>query len=139
MVYAVSCGCFCDVKRASVFLMASIAALYSPLAIAPARAFDFFGLLGSEEDAPPPSPEVLPYKLEFTGVDDDKALAQNLKDASNVWRLRLQAPASGAGLTRRVVGDFPNLADALWASGYFDAQVEATVAGVEIYPGWARN
>ena len=134
MVYAVSCGCFCDVKRASVFLMASVAALYSPLAIAPARAFDFFGLLGSEGDAPPPSPEVLPYKLEFTGVDDDKALAQNLKDASNVWRLRLQAPASGAGLTRRVVGDFPNLADALWASGYFDAQVEATVAGVEIYP-----
>ena len=134
MVYAVSCGCFCDVKRASVFLMASVAALFSPLAIAPASAFDFFGLLGSEEDAPPPSPETLPYKLEITGVDDDKALAQNLKDASNVWRLRLQAPASGAGLTRRVVGDFPNLANALWASGYFDAQVEATVAGVEIYP-----
>ena len=134
MVYAVSCGCFCDVKRASVFLMASVAALFSPLAIAPASAFDFFGLLGSEEDAPPPSPETLPYKLEITGVDDDKALAQNLKDASNVWRLRLQAPASGAGLTRRVVDDFPNLADALWASGYFDARVEATVAGVEIYP-----
>ncbi len=37
-------------------------------------------------------------------------------------------------MTRRVVGDFPNLADALWASGYFDAQVEATAAGVEIYP-----
>ena len=95
-------------------MMASVAALFSPLAIAPATAFDFFGLPGSEEDAPPPSPETLPYKLEITGVDDDKALAQNLKDASNVWRLRLQAPASGAGLTRRVVGDFPNLANALW-------------------------
>ena len=134
MVYAVSCGCFCDVKRASVFLMASVAALFSPLAIAPAGAFDFFGLLGSEEEPPSPSPETLPYKLEFTGLDDDKALAQNLKDASNVWRLRLQAPASGAGLTRRVVGDFPNLANALWASGYFDAEVEATVAGAPIYP-----
>ena len=134
MVYAVSCGCFCDVKRASVFLMASVAALFSPLAIAPAGAFDFFGLLGSEEEPPPPSPETLPYKLEFTGLDDDKSLAQNLKDASNVWRLRLQAPASGAGLTRRVVGDFPNLANALWASGYFDAEVEAKVAGVPIYP-----
>ncbi len=114
--------------------MASVAALFAPQAIAPAEAFDFFGLFGSGEEPPPPSPETLPYKVEFAGVDDDKALAQNLKDASNVWRLRRQSPSSGAGLARRVVGDFPNLAEALWASGYFDAQVEVKVAGVAIYP-----
>lgn len=116
-----------------MLLLASVAALFAPQAIEPAGAFDFFGLFASDEE-PPPNPVTLPYKLEFTGLDDDKALAQNLKDASNVWRLRLQSPASGAGLTRRVVGDFPPLAEALWAGGYFDAHVEAKVADVAIYP-----
>ncbi len=109
-------------------------AFFAPRGPAPAAAFDFFGLVGSSEDSPSPSSEALPYKLEFAGVDDDKALAQNLKDASSSWRLRLQPPASGAGLARRVASDFPSLAEALWASGYFDARIEATAAGVSIHP-----
>lgn len=100
---------------------------------APARAFDFFGLFGEPEKASPSAGSVA-YEITFSGLDDDGKLEQNLKDASNSWRLRLESPETGVGLTRRVVADFPRLADALWASGYFNATVRASVAGVGVSP-----
>ncbi len=99
----------------------------------PGRAFDFFGLFGSPEQATP-TPDGIAYDVVFEGVGDDSRLAEALKDASGVWRLRLQPPSSGVALSRRVVSDFPDLANALWASGYFDASVSVTVAGVAITP-----
>lgn len=99
---------------------------------APARAFDLFGLFGAPEKAQP-SPDAVAYDIAFTGLDDGK-LEQTLKDASNSWRLRLDSPSAGAGLTRRVIADYPRIADALWASGYFDATVRARVAGVYVSP-----
>ncbi|QGM48120.1 BamA/TamA family outer membrane protein [Methylocystis heyeri] len=111
-----------------------MAALITPSLGGQARAFDFFGLLGSEEEPPPPSPDALPYKIEFSGLDDDANLAQRLKDASNSWRLRLQPPVGGVALAQRVVADLPRIGEALWGDGYFDAQVKAEVAGVEIFP-----
>ena len=111
-----------------------MAALSTPALIAPARAFDFFGLFGSEDEPPAPSAEALSYKLEFSGLDDDKALAQNLKDASNGWRLRKESPLSGAALAQRVIADYPRIGEALWGAGYFNAQVTAEIAGVEVFP-----
>jgi len=97
------------------------------------RAFDFFGLFGAPEQAQP-TQSGLAYEVTFEGVGDDSRLAQALKDASGVWRLRLEPPSSGVALSRRVVSDFPELADALWASGYYDASVSVTVAGVSVSP-----
>lgn len=99
----------------------------------PARAFDFFGLFGAPEKAEP-SAEAVAYDISFTGLDDAGALDQNLKDASNSWRLRLEPPSTGAGLARRVVADFPRLADALWANGYYNATVRASIAGARVGP-----
>ncbi len=97
------------------------------------RAFDFFGLFGSPEQAKP-TQDGLAYDVAFEGVGDDSRLAEALKDASKVWRLRLEPPSSGIALSRRVISDFGDLADALWASGYFDASVTVTIAGVPVTP-----
>ncbi|MCC3246044.1 autotransporter assembly complex protein TamA [Methylocystis sp. WRRC1] len=99
----------------------------------PSRAFDFFGLFGEPEKATP-NPETVAYEVSFAGLDGDGALDQNLKDASNSWRLRLESPDAGVGLARRVVADYPRLTDALWANGYFNATVRASVAGVAVSP-----
>jgi translocation and assembly module TamA len=103
------------------------------LSHAPARAFDLFGLFGGEQQATPNADSVA-YEIKFLGVDDNAGVAQNLKDVSNSWRLRLESPSSGAGLARRVVADFPKLAEALWANGYYDADVRARVADVAVFP-----
>ena len=97
------------------------------------QAFDFFGLFGAPQQATP-TPDGIAYDVAFDGVGEDSRLAEALKDASKVWRLRLEAPSSGVALSRRVVSDFPDLANALWASGYFDASVRVTVAGVAVSP-----
>ena len=103
-----------------------------------AWAFDFFGLFGPGAEQPPaPSPDAVPYTLEFGGVDGHPDVAANLKDASNAWRLRQEAPPNGDGLTRRLIGDFPRLADALQANGYFDGSVHVEIAGVEVGPDGA--
>jgi translocation and assembly module TamA len=122
------------VKRASFVLTVSVVALLTPGAVGSAKAFDLFGLFGADDEPPAPSPEALPYKLEFSGLDDDKPLAQNVKDASNSWRLRLQSPLGGAALAQRVVADFPRIGETLWGAGYFNAQVAVQIAGVEILP-----
>jgi translocation and assembly module TamA len=100
---------------------------------APARAFDFFGLFGAPEKAEP-SPDTIAYDISFTGLDEADGLAQNLKEASNGWRLRLESPSTGVELARRVVADFPRLAAALWANGYYNATVHAEVAGTLVEP-----
>lgn len=99
----------------------------------PARAFDFFGFFSEPEKAEP-KPEAVAYDVTFAGLGDDGALEQTLKDASNSWRLRLDSPSAGVGLTRRVIADYPRITDALWASGYFNATVRATVAGAPVSP-----
>lgn len=96
-------------------------------------AFDLFGLFGAPEQAAP-TPDGVAYEVVFEGISDDSRLAEAVKDASKVWRLRLEAPSSGIALSRRVVSDFGDLADALWASGYYDASIAVTVAGVAVTP-----
>jgi translocation and assembly module TamA len=110
----------------------ALAALCDPTA--PARAFDFFGLLGSEEELPAPSMDALPYKIEIIGLDDQPQLMRLIEDSSSAYRLRMQPPAAGAGLARRIVADVPHLAEALWANGYYDAEIKASLVGVPIQP-----
>ena len=118
-----------------ILLIAALGALvFSPPAASTAVAFDFFGLFGAKEEAPTPRADALPYAIEITGLDGHKDLEPAIKDASNMWRLRQEAPSTGAGLSRRAVADYPRLSEALRASGYFDASVRITVAGVPINP-----
>ncbi len=117
-------------RPARLYLTAALCVLCG-CASAPAQAFDFFGLFGEEKAEP--RPDAVAYEASFTGVDDGK-LEQALKDAANSWRLRLESPASGIGLARRVVADYPRVTDALWASGFFNATVRASVAGVAVTP-----
>ncbi|RZK87309.1 MAG: outer membrane protein assembly factor, partial [Methylobacterium sp.] len=88
------------------------------LAVGPARAFDLFGLFGSEEEPPAPSAGALPYTVKFSGIDDDDVL-RALQDTSSLYRLRQEAPPDGEGLVRRAEADQRRLADVLSGYGYY--------------------
>ena len=92
-----------------------------------AEAFDLFGLFGSDDTPPPISAQALPYAVEFDAGDADKGLKASLKDASNLYRLRQDAPPDGDSLARRAVSDFAPLVDTLWGAGYYDATVEIAI------------
>ena len=104
-------------------------------AATPVAAFDFLGLFGSEKplDANPAS---LPYTLAFDVEGADKAedtdIAQALRDASATYKLRREAPTDGDGLMRRLRADTSPMLDALWALGYYDAQLRIFVADVVV-------
>lgn len=105
----------------------------------PARAFDLssldvFNLFGSKDKPPPVSANTLPYELRFELGDlaDASALRRSLQDASLLYRLRDDAPPDGETLARRAAADVNPLIDALWAQGYFNAQVSIAVDGVAV-------
>ncbi|MEN5082419.1 autotransporter assembly complex family protein [Bosea sp. TWI1241] len=104
-----------------------------------ARAFDLssldvFGLFGSKEKPPAVSATTVPYELRFeiTGVESESALKRSLEDASLLYRLRQDAPPDGETLARRAAADINPLIDALWAQGYFNAQVSIALDGVAV-------
>jgi translocation and assembly module TamA len=120
--------------------------------ISPARAFDLssldvFNLFGSKDKPPPVSASTLPYELTFEvgDVPGASALKRSLQDASLLYRLREDAPPDGETLGRRAAADVNPLIDALWAQGYFNAQVAIAVDGVAVTqvgeppPGFARK
>jgi translocation and assembly module TamA len=103
------------------------------LSIPPAIAFDFFGLFGGGDEAPPPpNAETLPYNLDFTVVGADKDLVQILKDASTLQSLKNDPPPDADSLVRRAEADLPRLNDALWGAGYYNARIAISVAGVPL-------
>ncbi len=98
--------------------------------IAPAAAFDFFGLFGSDDDdPPPPSPNALPYSLNFVVAGENKDLVQTLKDASTLQSLQGDPPPDAPALVSRAEADLPRLIDALWGAGFYNARVTINVAG----------
>jgi translocation and assembly module TamA len=121
-------------RRGAVYLSASLFALAAVLSSGEARAFDFFGLFGSDDKPPAASQDALPYAVTFdiTGEDD---VESNLKDASTLYGLRDNAPPDGESLARRAETDFAPLIDALWASGYYNATVVIDVAGAPLQVG----
>lgn len=113
-------------------LIAACAVLAAGLAVpAPARAFDLFGLFGSEPEPPAPSPAALPYALRIAGTDDADVL-RALQDTSALYRLRQEAPPDGEGLVRRAESDLTKLADVLSGYGYYQGTVGIRIDGVPV-------
>ena len=100
----------------------------------PARAFDLFGLFGGES-APEPSAEALPYDVTFETRGDADDVENALQQASNLYKLRRDAPPDGETLVQRVRSDFAPLIDALWSLGYYNARLTIQIAGVALEVG----
>jgi translocation and assembly module TamA len=95
--------------------------------VAPAFAFDFFGLFGGETP-PRVSPDTLPYAMTFEVRGGDQADAeQALRDASGTYKSRHDLPADGDALARRLQADQGPLLDALWALGFYNAHIDVVV------------
>ena len=94
-----------------------------------ARAFDWFGLFGSDEELPIPSAGSLPYTVMIQGIDNDDVL-KALKDTSTLYRLRQEAPPDGEGIVRRAEEDLRRLSDAISGFGYYGGRVSIHVDGV---------
>ncbi|MDP4023787.1 BamA/TamA family outer membrane protein [Methylobacterium sp. NEAU 140] len=100
----------------------------------PARAFDLFGLFGSEPEPPAPSPATVPYALRIAGTDDSDVL-RALQDVSSLYRLRGDPPPDGEGLVRRAEADLTRFADVLAGYGYYQGTAAIRVDGVPVVPG----
>jgi translocation and assembly module TamA len=125
-------------SRLHVLALALVASL--PLST-PAAAFDFFGLFGSSDTPPTVAPDALSYSLEIETSGQDPAdktdLKQALRDASSLYKLRQDRPPDGEALFRRAQIDLDPMVDALWALGYFDANIIVTVADRAVERGEA--
>ena len=88
-----------------------------------ARAFDFFGLWGSDETAPPVSPTAISYAVTIHAGE----LKNAVMDASSLYQLRKDPPADGDALARRAESDFGPIIDAMWGAGYYDATVTISI------------
>ncbi|QFU17478.1 autotransporter assembly complex protein TamA [Microvirga thermotolerans] len=100
-----------------------------------AQAFDLFGLFGTNDKPPAASPKALPYVLTFDISGDRKAVEQPLKDASQLYRLRQEAPLEGDSLVRRAQADFGPMLDALWGTGYYNATLSYEIGGAALTIG----
>ncbi|MBV8797272.1 MAG: BamA/TamA family outer membrane protein [Hyphomicrobiales bacterium] len=100
-----------------------------------ARAFDFFGLFGSDDTPPAVSQAAIPYSLTVQVNGDDSGLKNAVRDASSLYRLRKDAPADGEALARRAQSDFAPVIDALWGAGYYNAAVTISIDGASLAIG----
>jgi translocation and assembly module TamA len=91
-----------------------------------ARAFDFFGLWGSDESPPPVSRTAISYSVTID-AGGDKSLKSAIEDASSLYKLRQDPPPDGEALARRAQSDFGPIIDAIWGAGYYDAAVTISV------------
>jgi translocation and assembly module TamA len=91
-----------------------------------ARAFDFFGLWGSDENPPPVSRTAISYAvtIDVAGVG---GLKTAVMDASSLYKLRDDPPPDGDGLARRAESDFGPIIDAAWGAGYYDAAATISI------------
>ena len=99
---------------------------------ASARAFDFFGLWGSDDTPPPISQANIPYILTVDVTGDDSAVKTAVRDASSLYRLRKDAPSDGEALARRAESDFAPVIDALWGAGYYNAAATISIDGATL-------
>jgi len=97
-----------------------------------ARAFDFFGLFGSDESAPAVSRNAISYAVTIEVAGGDGSIKSAVMDASSLYRLRKDAPPDGEALARRAAADFGLLIDALWGAGYYDATVTISLNGASL-------
>jgi translocation and assembly module TamA len=112
----------CGVRSAACLIVVTAAVLCGAT---PSHAFDPFGWFS--ERLPEPTPATLPYVLTVDGLD--RGIERIVRDAALLDRLANDPPPDGATLARRAEADLPRIVDALWANGYYAAQVTVTVAG----------
>ena len=113
--------------------LAILVGLVSALSVAdPAAAFDFFGLWSNDDKPPAVSAAAIPYALTFTAAGAPSGLLDALRDSSTLYALRHDPPPDGDSLARRAARDFAPLVDALWAYGFFDAQLSLSIDGVAL-------
>ena len=70
-----------------------------------------------------PRADALPYVITVTGADMVRDLERTALDASILQQSRTEAPVTGDELARRIETDLPRITDALWARGYYAADV----------------
>jgi translocation and assembly module TamA len=92
-----------------------------------ARAFDFFGLWGSDETPAPISRTAISYAVRIDVDGRDSALKTAVQDSSSLYKLRKDAPPDGDALARRAQSDFGPIIDAMWGAGYYDATVTISI------------
>ncbi|WP_244644110.1 autotransporter assembly complex protein TamA [Azorhizobium oxalatiphilum] len=73
--------------------------------------------------------DATPYALTID-VTGDSAAKSAVTDASNLERLKTNAPSGAAGLVRRALADRERIIAALYAEGYYAGRIDITVAGV---------
>ncbi len=118
--------------RLGVAFIAALAAGASLLAgVDGARAFDFFGLFGSDDKPPPVSPTTVSYSVSIDVLGGDGAIKDAVQDASSLYRLRKDTPPDGDSLARRATNDFGAILDALWGLGYYNATVQISINGAD--------
>lgn len=81
-----------------------------------ARAFDFFGLWGSDESTPPVSPTAISYARNGRRRGRRQRAQECGYTASSLYKLRKDAPRDGDALARRAENDFGPIIDAMWAA-----------------------
>jgi translocation and assembly module TamA len=96
-----------------------------------ARAFDFFGLFGSEQ-APAVSDTAVSYTVAIDVEGGDGAIASAVQDASTLYSLRKDPPPDGDALARRARSDLDAIVEAVWGLGYYNATVSIAVGGAAI-------
>lgn len=69
-----------------------------------------------------PAAADVPYRTEISGIED-RDLARDLRNASQLVELESRPPASEAALTRRAESDRDRLDAVLRAAGYYDATI----------------
>ncbi len=111
-------------------LVVALAAVLAPFAEAePARAFNFFGLWGSDDAPPAVSKTAIAYAVTVDVAGGGGDIRSAVTDASSLYRLRKDPPPDGDSLARRANADFGTILDALWGLGYYDATVRIAVDG----------
>ena len=124
-------GAYLRVGRGGILRRWRVAvAIGAALAPVAASAFDGFGLWPGADAPVAPSPGALPYKVAFTLPEGVGPSLSSLRDASSLYALRKDPPPDGFSLALRARRDFAPLVDALWAQGYYDAQVSIRIDGV---------
>lgn len=74
-----------------------------------------------------PARAEVPYETQFTGTDDKSLLAE-IDGVSQLVKLKDKPPESEQGLRRRASEDMPRLRDVLHSRGYWDGDVDYSVA-----------
>ncbi len=77
-----------------------------------------------------PRPDALPYVVTVSGAEAIRELESAARDVSILDQTRAEAPVAGDELARRIEADVPRITDALWARGYYAADVTIQIGSV---------